>query len=127
VPDADLATQRAVVDAFVTASREGDFEALLEILDPDVVLRVDLGRVPARVPREIRGAEAVAGRALAGARLRREVRPARVNGVAGIVAMRDGEPIAVGAVTVRDRRIVAIDMLADHERLQELDLAALDG
>jgi RNA polymerase sigma-70 factor (ECF subfamily) len=68
----------------------------------------------------------VAGRALAGARLRREVRPARVNGVAGIVAMRDGEPIAVGAVTVRDRRIVAIDMLADRERLQELDLAALD-
>src|SRR5215211_1218567 len=70
VPDADVETQREVVDAFVAASREGDFEALLEVLDPDVVLRVDRGPVPARVPREFRGAEAVASRAMAGARQR---------------------------------------------------------
>jgi RNA polymerase sigma-70 factor (ECF subfamily) len=127
VPDADIETQREVVDAFVAASREGDFEALLELLDPDVLLRVDRGPVPARVPREFRGAEAVASRAMAGARLDLEVRPALVNGVAGLVGMRDGEPFSVGAITVRNRRIVAIDILADPDRLRELDLTVLDG
>jgi RNA polymerase sigma-70 factor (ECF subfamily) len=127
VPDADIETQREVVDAFVAASREGDFEALLELLDPDVVLRVDRGPVPARVPREFRGADQVAGRALSGARLGRDLRHARVNGVAGVVAMRDGEPDAVGAITVRGGRIVAIDILGDRERLRELDLTLLDG
>jgi RNA polymerase sigma factor (sigma-70 family) len=127
VPDADIETQREVVDAFVAASREGDFEALLEVLDPDVVLRVDRGPVPARVPREFRGAEAVASRAMGGARLGLEVRPALVNGVAGLVAMRHGEPVAVGATTVRNRRIVAIEILADRDRLRELDLSVLDG
>jgi RNA polymerase sigma-70 factor (ECF subfamily) len=126
VPDADLETQREVVDAFVAASRKGDFEALLEVLDPDVVLRVDRGPVPARVPREFRGAEAVASRAMAGARLDFELRPVLVNGVAGMVAMRDGEPFLVGGVTVRNRRIVAMDMLADRDRLRELDLTVLD-
>ena len=127
VPDADVETQREVVDAFVAASREGDFEARLEVLDPDVVLRVDRGPVPARVPREFRGAEAVASRAMAGARLDFELRPALVNGVAGMVVMRDGEPFLVGGVTVRNRRIVAMDMLADRDRLRELDLTVLDG
>src|SRR5919109_4185250 len=126
VPDADLETQREVVDAFVAASRKGDFEALLEVLDPDVVLRVDRGPVPARAPREFRGAEAVASRAMAGARLDFELRPVLVNGVAGMVAMRDGEPFLVGGVTVRNRRIVAMDMLADRDRLRELDLTVLD-
>jgi RNA polymerase sigma factor (sigma-70 family) len=127
VPDADIETQREVVDAFVAASREGDFEALVELLDPDVVLRVDRGPVPARVPREFRGAEAVASRAMAGARLDLELRPALVNGVAGMVVMRDGEPVSVVAVIVRNRRIVAIDVLADRDRLRELDLTVLDG
>jgi RNA polymerase sigma factor (sigma-70 family) len=127
VPDADIETQREVVDAFVAASREGDFEALLELLDPDVVLRVDRGPVPARVPREFRGAEAVASRAMAGARLDLEMRPALVNGVAGVVVVRDGEPYLVGGVTVRNRRIVAVDVLADRDRLRDLDLTALDG
>src|SRR5215204_1753416 len=126
VPDADIETQREIVDAFVAASRQGDFEALLELLDPDVVLRVDRGPVPARVPREFRGAEAVASRAMAGARLDRELRPALVNGVAGMVVMRDGEPFLVGGVTVRNRRIVAIDILADRDRLREVDLTVLD-
>jgi RNA polymerase sigma factor (sigma-70 family) len=127
VPDADIETQREVVDAFVAASREGVFEALLELLDPDVILRVDRGPVPARVPRHFRGAEAVASRALAGARLDVEIRPALVNGVAGMVVMRDGEPYLVGGVTVRNRRIVAIDVLADRDRLRQLDLPMLDG
>jgi hypothetical protein len=86
------------------------------------VLRVDRGPVPARVPREFRGAEAVASRAMAGARRDLELRPALVNGVAGMVVMRDGEPYLVGGVTVRDRRIVAVDVLADPDRLRELDL-----
>jgi RNA polymerase sigma factor (sigma-70 family) len=127
VPDADIETQREVVDAFVAASREGDFEALLELLDPDVVLRVDRGPVPARVRREFRGAEAVASRAMAGARLDLELRPALVNGVAGMVVMRDGEPYLVSGVTVRNRRIVAVDVLADRDRLRQLDLTVLDG
>ena len=127
VPDADVETQREVVDAFVAASREGNFEALLELLDPDVVLRVDRGPVPARVPREFRGAKTVAGRALAGARLERELRPAMVNGVAGMVVVRDGEPFLIGGVTVRNRRIVAIDILADPDRLRDVDLTVLDG
>ena len=127
MPDADIETQREVADAFVAASREGDFEALVELLDPDVVMRVDRGPVPARVPREVRGAEAVASRAMAGARLGRELRPALVNGVAGMVVLRDGEPVLVGAVTVMNRRIVAMDILADRDRLRELDLTVLDG
>ena len=90
------------------------------------MLRVDRGPVPARVPREFRGAEAVASRAMAGARLDRELRPALVNGVAGMVVMRDGEPFLVGGVTVRNRRIVAIDILADRDRLREVDLTVLD-
>ncbi|MGH2985549.1 MAG: sigma-70 family RNA polymerase sigma factor [Solirubrobacterales bacterium] len=127
VPDADIETQREVVDAFVAAAREGDFEALLEILDPDVVLRADRGPLPARVPREVRGAEAVASRALDYARLDLELRPALVNGVAGMVVMRDGEPFSVGGITVRNRRIVAMDILADPDRLRELDLTVLEG
>jgi RNA polymerase sigma factor (sigma-70 family) len=127
VPDADIETQREVLDAFVAASREGDFEALLEVLDPDVVLRVDRGPVLARVPREFRGAEAVASRAMAGAGRDLELRPALVNGVAGMVVMRDGEPHLVGGVTVRNRRIVAVDVLADPDRLRALDLTVLDG
>jgi ketosteroid isomerase-like protein len=127
VPDADIETQREVIDAFVAASHEGDFEALLELLDPNVVLRVDRGPVPARVPREFRGAEAVASQAMAGARLGRELRPALVNGVAGMVVLHEGEPFLVSGVTVRNRRIVAIDTLADRDRLRELDLTVLDG
>jgi RNA polymerase sigma factor (sigma-70 family) len=126
VPDADLETQREVVDAFLAAAREGDFERLLEILDPDVVLRSDRGPVPARVPREVRGAEAVASRAMGFARLDLELRPALVNGVVGMVTMRDGEPFSVGGITVRNRRIVAMDILADPDRLRELDLTVLD-
>src|SRR6184192_1551587 len=81
VPDADLETQRAVADAFLAAARDGDFDRLVAVLDPDVVLRADLG--PAPGSREVRGAAAVAGQALFYARMGLEVRPALVNGLAG--------------------------------------------
>jgi RNA polymerase sigma factor (sigma-70 family) len=124
VPDADLDTQREVVDAFLAAARGGDFEALLEVLDPDVVLRADLG--PAGESREVRGARAVAGQALFYSRLGLEMKPALVNGAAGAVSTRDGEPFSVGAITVRGGKIVAIDILADPARLRQLDLTILD-
>jgi RNA polymerase sigma factor (sigma-70 family) len=125
VPDADLETQREVVDAFLAAARAGDFEALLEVLDPDVVLRADLG--PEGGSREVRGARAVAGQALFYSRLGLVMQPALINGAAGAVGMRDGEPYSVGAITVRGGRIVAIDILADPERLARLDLTILDN
>jgi RNA polymerase sigma factor (sigma-70 family) len=125
VPDADLGTQRRVADAFLRAAREGDFEALLEVLDPDVVLRADLG--PAGESREVRGARAVAGQALFYSRLGLVMQPALVNGAVGGVSRRDGEPFAVGAFIVRGGMIVAIDILADPERLRALDLTILDG
>ena len=124
LPDADLDTQRKVVDAFLAASRDGDFEALLEVLDPDVVLRADLG--PAGESREVRGARAVAGQALFYSRLGLVMQPALVNGVVGAVGTRDGEPFSVGGITVRGGKIVAIDILADPERLSRLDLTILD-
>jgi RNA polymerase sigma-70 factor (ECF subfamily) len=124
VPDADLNTQREVVDAFFAAARDGDFEALLEVLDPNVVLRGDLG--PLGRSREVRGAAAVAGQADTYSRLDLLVQPALINGVAGAVSTLDGQPFAVGSFTVRDRKIVAIDILADPERLRRLDLTILD-
>jgi RNA polymerase sigma factor (sigma-70 family) len=125
VPDADLATQRQVVDAFLKAAREGDFEGLIRVLDPDVVLRRDVA--PLGGSGEVRGARAVAGQALAYSRLGPLMQPALVNGVAGTVAVLDGEPIAVGAITVRGGRIVEIDILADPERLRRLDLRILEN
>jgi len=126
VPDADLDTQREVVDAFLAAARDGDFEGLLAVLDPDVVLRVDLGALPGG-SREARGAATVAGEALHFSRLGLVVRPALVNGVVGAVSTHDGEPFSVGGFTVRGGKIVAIDILADPDRLRRLDLTILDG
>jgi RNA polymerase sigma factor (sigma-70 family) len=125
VPDADLDTQRRVAAAFLAAARDGDFDALLEVLDPDVVLRADLG--PLGRSREVRGAAAVARQALTYSRLGLVTRPALVNGAVGAVTTLDGQPFAVGAFTVRDGRIVEIDILADSERLRRLDLTILDG
>jgi RNA polymerase sigma factor (sigma-70 family) len=125
VPDPDLDAQREVVDAFLAASREGDFERLLAVLDPDVVLRADFGRAPGL--REVRGATAVLAQAQAASRLGLEMRPALVNGVAGGVALRNGRPFSVAAFTVRAGKIVEMDFLADPARLRELDLTVLDG
>jgi RNA polymerase sigma factor (sigma-70 family) len=125
-PDADLASQREVVDAFFAAARGGDFEALVAVLDPDVVVRSDGGAERPGVSAVVHGARAVAERALTFARLSPFVRPALVNGVAGVVVALRGQPFSVMAFTVRGGKIVAIDGLADPTRLRELDLAGLD-
>jgi RNA polymerase sigma-70 factor (ECF subfamily) len=122
VPDTDLAGQREVVDAFLAAARAGDFDALVAVLDPDVVLRVDRGAAPAGASREVRGAAAVARQALTFARLAPVARPALVNGAAGFVVAPQGRPVAVAGFTVANGKVVEIDLLADRDRLRELDL-----
>jgi RNA polymerase sigma-70 factor (ECF subfamily) len=126
-PDPDLARQREVVDAFFAASRAGDFEALVAVLDPGIVLRSDAGPTLPRLNLVLRGATTVAGQALTARRLSPYVRPALVNGVAGVVVVAHGRPLSVMAFTVADGRIVAIDVLADPARLARLDLSALGG
>jgi RNA polymerase sigma-70 factor (ECF subfamily) len=123
VPDAGLDTQREVVEAFLAAAREGDFDRLVAILDPDVVLRADFG---ASGSREVRGATAVIGQAMFYAQLGLVMKPALVNGAIGLVTTRDGQPFSVGGFTVRGGRIVEMDWLADPARLRELDLTILD-
>ncbi|HET9611858.1 MAG TPA: sigma-70 family RNA polymerase sigma factor [Acidimicrobiales bacterium] len=125
VPDADLETQRRVAAAFLAAARDGDLEALLEVLDPDVVVRADLG--PLGRSRELRGAAAVAGEARAVSRVGLITRLALVNGAVGVVSTLDGEPFSVGAFTVNEGKIVEINWLADPERLRRLDLTILDA
>ncbi len=124
VPDADLARQREVVDAFMAAARAGDFDALVAVLDPDVVLRADAGAL-SPASRVIRGAANVAGQALSFSGHGLLNQPALINGVPGAVTTLNGVPIAVGALTVRGGKIAAIDILADPERLRQLDLAVL--
>jgi RNA polymerase sigma factor (sigma-70 family) len=132
IPDVDVARQREVVDAFLAAARDGDFEALLAVLDPDVVVRADQGAVPSDAvapagasTRPVRGATEVARRAMLFAQLGMLTHPALVNGVAGAVSTRDGVPVSVGAFTVRGGKVVALDILADPERLRTLDLTIL--
>jgi RNA polymerase sigma-70 factor (ECF subfamily) len=122
-PDADPAAQQEVVEAFLTAARDGDFGALVARLDPDIVRREDTG---SGTIVEVRGAELVAERAMAFARRGLEVRHALVNGAAGWVALREGELQAVAALTLRNGRITTMDVLLDPERLARLDLSALD-
>lgn len=124
-PDVDLAGQREVVSAFIAASRSGDFDALLAILDPDVVIRADFGSRTAG-PTEVRGARAVVEQAMTFRHLAPGARPAVVNGAAGVVVFAGERPFAVMGVTVRAGRIAEIDILADPERLQRLDLTVLD-
>jgi RNA polymerase sigma factor (sigma-70 family) len=124
-PADDLARQREAVDAFFAAARDGDFAALVAVLDPDVVLRSDGGAVRAGATVLVRGAAAVASRALTFARLSPHVRPALVNGVAGVVVAPQGRPFSIMAFTVTGGRIAAIDALADPDRLERVDLSAL--
>ncbi|WP_163506079.1 sigma-70 family RNA polymerase sigma factor [Fodinicola acaciae] len=121
VPDADVSRQREVVDAFLTAARGGDFQALVTILDPDVTLRAAM---PTGVI-EVHGAETVAKQAamfwqLLGPSV--DIRPVLVNGVAGLVAMRKAKPYSVLAFTVTDGRVAAMDIVNDRARLAALDL-----
>ena len=122
VRDADLTRQREVVDAFLAASRGGNFEALLAVLDPDVVLRADRAAVEAGASKEVRGAAAVAGTFSGRARA---AKPALVNGAAGAVWAPGGRPRVVFSFTFTRGRIVGIEMVADPERLRQLDLAIL--
>ncbi|WP_447009996.1 sigma-70 family RNA polymerase sigma factor [Saccharothrix hoggarensis] len=118
-PDADLARQREVVNAFFAAARDGDLDALVAVLDPDVVLRSD-GGAGSRLTVTLSGARTVAGQAVTFGQLYPLARPALVNGAAGVVVAADGRPLSVMAFTVADGRIVAIDVLADQERLARL-------
>jgi RNA polymerase sigma factor (sigma-70 family) len=124
VPDADVEAQWEIVDAFLAAAREGDFDRLVAVLDPDVVVRADFGRVGG--PRETRGAAAAARQALGYATLGLDMRPALINGVPGGVAFRHGQPFSIGAVTIRNGKIVELDFLNDPERLRQVDLTILD-
>ena len=124
VPDADRTRQRAVVDAFLAAARGGDFDALLALLDPDVVVRADPAAVLAGASEEVRGAPAVAdtfsGRA-------RAARPALVEGAPGLVWMQHGRAHMVFGFTIANGKVVEIDLIADPERIGELDLSVLGG
>src|SRR6266568_3224896 len=123
VSDIDLTPQREVVDAFLAASRGGDFDALLAVLDPDVVLRADYAAGHMGVSEEVRGAQDVAGQFSGRARA---AQLALVNGTIGLVWASGGHPRVVFDFTIRGGKIIAIDMLADPERLLELDLTVLN-
>ena len=125
VPDADPDGQREVVEAFLTAARDGDVERLVAVLDPDVVLRADLG--PPAGSREVHGAEAVAGQAVTYSRFGLVRRLALINGAVGLVNLRRGKPFSVQGFTVRGGKIVEMDILADAARLRQLDLTILDN
>jgi len=128
VPDVDLDGQWAVVDAFLAAAREGDFERLVAILDPEVVLRSDGGPARPGLTTLVRGAQTVATQALAFRQLAETATRVLVNGIPGGVAWApDGSPFSVVALTVKGGRIVAIDILADPDRLGELDLTLVAG
>jgi RNA polymerase sigma factor (sigma-70 family) len=125
IPDADIAAQREAVDAFFAAGRSGDFDRLVSVLHPDVVLRGDFGSGAGLFRTE--GASSVAKLARGYAAPEREVRPATVNGAAGAVVYVAGRPTTIMAFVVRDGRVAAIDVLADPERISRLDLKAVSG
>jgi RNA polymerase sigma-70 factor (ECF subfamily) len=127
VPDAELTRQREVVDAFLAAARGGDIDALLAVLDPDVVVRADRGAVAPGAPREVRGARAVAEQAMTFSRLGQFARPVLVNGAAGLVSwLPNGQLFSIMGFTVRRGKIVEIDILVDPARLRQLDLTILN-
>jgi RNA polymerase sigma-70 factor (ECF subfamily) len=128
VPDVGLDGQWAVVDAFLAAARAGDFGRLVAVLDPEVVLRSDGGQARPDLISLVRGAEAVAGRAMTFRRMAETSTRILVNGVPGGVAWApDGSPFAVLALTVRGGKIACIDVLADPDRLDQLDLIIATG
>jgi RNA polymerase sigma factor (sigma-70 family) len=125
-PNAAITRQREIVEAFLAASRSGDFEALLALLDPDVVVRASQAAVPPGAAREAHGALAVARQALAYARLARFAQPALVNGAVGIVLAPRGRLVMVLAFKFKGEKIVAIDVIAGPARLRRIHLAVLD-
>jgi RNA polymerase sigma factor (sigma-70 family) len=123
VPDADLTAQWEVVEAFLAAARQGDFDGLVAVLDPDVVLRADGGLTG--LSQHIRGAKTVASQALLWSRVDLTMRRALINGAAGMVSFLHGRPFSIAAVTIKNGKIVEIDFLADPERIAQLDLTEL--
>src|SRR5213078_1786560 len=126
VPDADVRRQREVVDAFFAAARDGDFEGLVAVLHPDAVLHSDGGELRPEMTRALRGAHEIASSALTFTHMAPYVRPALINGAAGVVVTPQGEPFSVMGFTVTDGQIVEIDVITDPARLRELDLTVLD-
>ncbi|MHB1569561.1 MAG: RNA polymerase sigma factor SigJ [Solirubrobacteraceae bacterium] len=124
-PDMDLSEQWEVVEAFLAAARDGDFDALLEVLDPDVIRRLDAGPAAPDVPAILRGAHAVASGAMMFARLGYEGRRALVNGAPGVIAFAGGRPLTVLGFTIAHGRVVEMNVLADPDRLARLDLSAV--
>ena len=118
-PDADTAAERDLVEAFLAAARGGDFDALVAVLDPDVVVRDDAGSGSLV---EVRGAENVARRAVAFSRLGLDARAALVNGASGFLSRLDGDVFAVAALTLRNGRIAELNILRDPARLARLDI-----
>jgi RNA polymerase sigma factor (sigma-70 family) len=124
-PSAPLGEQWKVVDAFLAAARDGDFDALVAVLDPNVVLRADGGMTG--LSRHVEGAEAVARQATMWSQVGLTIKRALVNGAPGLVSERNGKPFSVGAFTIRDGRIVECYFLVDPERVARLDLQVLQG
>lgn len=122
---ADLRSQRTVVDGFITALRAGDFEGLLAVLDPDVVVRLGEGAGAPGAPRELRGARNWAQGAVAFSRLARFMQPALINGVVGLVFAPDGKLTRALTFTFANGKIVEVDIIADRDELQKLNLAIL--
>ena len=123
-PHADLATQRRVVDAFLAAARHGDFDALITVLDPDVVLRTDNGARAARFRPLLSGARDVAAETVAmGPRFAANCYPALVNGAAGVIVRPASTIIAVAAITVAGQRITEIDLIFDPRKFASLNRA----
>jgi RNA polymerase sigma factor (sigma-70 family) len=127
VPDPDVAQQRQVVEAFYAAAHRGDFDALVALLDPDVVARLDGGTAYPEFSVVVRGAAAVARHGLRIHQPSAVVRPALVNGAAGVVVILAGQPVAVVGFTVSHGKIAEINGIADPERIRGFDLAVLDG
>jgi RNA polymerase sigma factor (sigma-70 family) len=115
----DLTRQRAIADAFLTAARKGDFDALLEALDPDVVVRSNGAEI------SVRGAAAVAARAIIGLRIAQVSLPALINGAVGVIQAAEGRPISLMAFTIAEAKIVAVDLIDDPGRIAQADLAIL--
>ena len=126
-PDVDVRGQRQVVNAFLAAARNGDFDALVATLDPDIVLRADGGAALASASAEVHGALNVARRAMMWSRVDLTMHPALVNGAAGMVITRNGVVFSIASVIVRNGKIAELDFLADPERLARLDVTILDS
>src|SRR5262245_52294309 len=124
--DMDLRTQRHVVDAFLAAVQNGDFEALVAVLDPDIVLRAD-GGAATGMSRLVRGAQAVVAQATTFSKLRLSNQVVLVNGHVGVLSrLPDGRVLSVIGFTIADGKVVEMDILADPDRLSRLDLSAVE-